>query len=162
MDIDLKGRVAPGTTSDRVTGSEDWLPTLLELAGAAASTPPRVDGLSFARRFRALGRPTPMVMLSGQGGEDVVIAALDAGFNAFVPKPVTGHMLADAIEGFPVPFYPRCLQRAHENAALVDFDLDILQAGVFDAIRESLGRDSQALDDDRNDDACRPWLGRLL
>jgi hypothetical protein len=59
---------------------------------------------------------------------------------------IFGHMLADAIEGFPVPFYPRCLQKAHENAALVDFDLDILQAGVFDAIRESLGRDSQALD----------------
>jgi hypothetical protein len=59
---------------------------------------------------------------------------------------ILGHMLADAIEGFPVPFYPRCLQKAHENAALVDFDLDILQAGVFDAIRESLGPDSQALD----------------
>jgi hypothetical protein len=59
---------------------------------------------------------------------------------------IFGHMLADAIEGFPVPFYPRCLQKAHENAALVDFDLDILQAGVFDAIRESLGGDAQALD----------------
>jgi DNA-binding NarL/FixJ family response regulator len=58
---------------------------------------PVMDGLSFARRFRALGRPTPMVMLSGQGGEEVVVAALDAGFNAFVPKPVTGHLLADAI-----------------------------------------------------------------
>jgi hypothetical protein len=59
---------------------------------------------------------------------------------------IFGHMLADALEGFPVPFYPRCLQKAHENAALVDFDLDILQAGVFDAIRESLGRDSHVLD----------------
>jgi len=35
---------------------------------------PVMDGLSFARRFRAMGRPTPMVMLSGQGGEEVVIA----------------------------------------------------------------------------------------
>jgi CheY-like chemotaxis protein len=58
---------------------------------------PIMDGLSFARRFRALGRPTPMLMLSGQDNADVVVAAMDAGFNAFVPKPITGPLLADAI-----------------------------------------------------------------
>ena len=67
---------------------------------------PVMDGLSFARRFRALGGRTPMLMLSGQGGDEVVVAALDAGFNAFVAKPVTGHLLADAIRlvlpGFPL------------------------------------------------------------
>jgi CheY-like chemotaxis protein len=58
---------------------------------------PVMDGLSFARRFRALGRPTPMLMLSGQDNADVVMAAIDAGFNAFLPKPITGPLLADAI-----------------------------------------------------------------
>jgi len=43
-----KGKIAPGTTSDRVTGFEDWLPTLLELIGAKAQTPPGIDGISFA------------------------------------------------------------------------------------------------------------------
>ena len=66
---------------------------------------PVMDGLSFARRFRALGRPTPMLMLSGQDNADVVVAALDAGFNAFVPKPVTGHLLADAIR-LVLPDFP--------------------------------------------------------
>ncbi len=42
------GHIQPGTTSERVTGFEDWLPTLLELAGAAEQTPAGIDGISFA------------------------------------------------------------------------------------------------------------------
>jgi hypothetical protein len=59
---------------------------------------------------------------------------------------IIGSMLADAIDGFPVPHYPRCLQKAHENAALVDFDMDVLQDYIYDGIRQSLGEQSQALD----------------
>lgn len=43
-----KGRITPGTTSERVTGFEDWLPTLLELIGARTSIPRNTDGISFA------------------------------------------------------------------------------------------------------------------
>jgi len=41
------GKIAAGQVSDRVTGFEDWLPTLLELAGSEA-TPKGLDGVSFA------------------------------------------------------------------------------------------------------------------
>jgi arylsulfatase A-like enzyme len=43
-----KGRIATGSTSDRVTGFEDWIPTLLELIDAAGKTPRDIDGVSFA------------------------------------------------------------------------------------------------------------------
>ena len=40
------GHIAARSISDRVTGFEDWLPTLMELVGAKA--PARIDGISFA------------------------------------------------------------------------------------------------------------------
>lgn len=59
---------------------------------------------------------------------------------------ILGSMLADAINGFPVPHYPLCLQKAHENAALVDFDFDVLQDFIYDGVRGSLGVDAGILD----------------
>jgi len=59
---------------------------------------------------------------------------------------ILGSMLADAINGFPVPHYPHCLQKAHENAALVDFDFDILQDFIYEGVRSSLGGDGTTLD----------------
>jgi hypothetical protein len=59
---------------------------------------------------------------------------------------ILGYLLADAVNGFPVPFYPLCLQKAHTNAALVDFDFDVYQDYVFDGIRRMLGSDGSSLD----------------
>lgn len=42
------GKIKPGSVSDRVTGFEDWMPTLLELAGANDAVPKNLDGISFA------------------------------------------------------------------------------------------------------------------
>lgn len=62
---------------------------------------------------------------------------------------VLGCLLADAVEGFPVPFYPRCLQTAHDNAALVDFDFDVLQGEIINGIRTALGGDGEVIDEMR-------------
>ncbi|MCA9034720.1 MAG: arylsulfatase [Planctomycetaceae bacterium] len=40
------GHVKPGTTSDRISGFEDWLPTILEATGHAKKTPANIDGIS--------------------------------------------------------------------------------------------------------------------
>ena len=52
-----KGKVKPGTLSDRVTGFEDLLPTLLELADLKDKTPAGIDGISFAPTLRGEGQP---------------------------------------------------------------------------------------------------------
>jgi arylsulfatase A-like enzyme len=50
-----KGHVPANTTSALVTGFEDWMPTLLELAGATGFLPKTADGISFAPTL--LGKP---------------------------------------------------------------------------------------------------------
>ena len=59
---------------------------------------------------------------------------------------ILGSLLADSTNGFPVPHYPRCLQKAHEYAALVDFDFDILQDYIYEGVRLSLKGDASTLD----------------
>lgn len=52
MIIRWPGRIAPATTSEQVTGFEDWLPTLLDLIGRPDLTPAHLDGISFAPVLR--------------------------------------------------------------------------------------------------------------
>ena len=60
---------------------------------------------------------------------------------------IFGYLLADAKDGFPIPFYPRCLQKADEYAQVVDLDLDILQDVVYAAVTRSLtSRQKSAFD----------------
>ncbi len=68
------GHVAPASVSDRVTGFEDWTPTLVALAGA--ETPRATDGVSFADTL--LGRtqePRPFLYreFPGYGGQQSVL-----------------------------------------------------------------------------------------
>jgi arylsulfatase len=57
MIVHWTGHIKPGTTSERVTAFEDWMATLLDLAGAAGAIPHDTDGISFAPTL--LGSPQP-------------------------------------------------------------------------------------------------------
>lgn len=51
---------------------------------------------------------------------------------------VFSYLLADAQAGFPQPFYPLCLQKAHEQANLSGFEGGLLQELVIEAIRDAV------------------------
>ncbi len=71
------GRIAAGTVSDRVTGFEDWLPTLLELTGNRREIPEATDGISFAPTLlgkRQRARPFLYRETTGYGGQQCVRA----------------------------------------------------------------------------------------
>jgi arylsulfatase A-like enzyme len=51
------GHIRAGARSERVAGFEDWMPTLLELAGAKDKTPAAVDGISFAPTLLGEAQP---------------------------------------------------------------------------------------------------------
>lgn len=62
------GKIQPGTTSERVTGFEDWLPTLLELIGTPEATPRGIDGISFAPTLLGWIQPErPFLYRESQG-----------------------------------------------------------------------------------------------
>jgi hypothetical protein len=52
---------------------------------------------------------------------------------------IFGYMLADAVAGFPVPFYPNCLQQADSHSRVADLDLDIVEDNLIEAIRHQVG-----------------------
>ena len=58
---------------------------------------------------------------------------------------VFGYLLNDATDGFPVPLYPRCLQKAHEWAEVADFDVEIMQDEILAAVRDILPDDKRPL-----------------
>ena len=69
------GRVRAGAVSGRVTGFEDWMPTLLELIGSSNETPKEADGVSFAPTLLARRqKPRPFLYreFAGYGGQQAL------------------------------------------------------------------------------------------
>jgi arylsulfatase len=67
------GHVAAGSRSERLTGFEDWLPTLAELCGAPL--PAGLDGISFAATLRGDQQPPRPFLyreFAGYGGWQAV------------------------------------------------------------------------------------------
>jgi arylsulfatase A-like enzyme len=70
-----KGHIAPRAMSDRVTGFEDWLPTILELVRLEGILPAGIDGISFAPTLLGHQQPARGFLyreFPGYGGQQAV------------------------------------------------------------------------------------------
>jgi DNA-binding response OmpR family regulator len=56
-----------------------------------------MDGIAFVSALRARGDLTPVIMLSGQDDPQMVVRAIRAGVNNYVPKPIHPENLFDKI-----------------------------------------------------------------
>jgi CheY-like chemotaxis protein len=59
---------------------------------------PGIDGLALARQLRAQGFSRPLVAVTARADAEAEPLARAAGFDGFLRKPLTGAMLARAIE----------------------------------------------------------------
>jgi CheY-like chemotaxis protein len=57
-----------------------------------------MDGLALARALRAQGFDAPLLAVTARADAEAEPQALAAGFDGFLRKPLTGAMLAEAIE----------------------------------------------------------------
>ncbi|MGI9470862.1 MAG: sulfatase/phosphatase domain-containing protein, partial [Rubripirellula sp.] len=51
------GHVQPGSSSDRVSGFEDWMPTLMEVVGGGDTVPSSIDGISMVATLEGKDQP---------------------------------------------------------------------------------------------------------
>ena len=58
---------------------------------------PRMDGVAMVTALRGRGDQTPVIMLSGQGDPRVVVRAIRAGVNNYVPKPIRPEQFLEKI-----------------------------------------------------------------
>jgi CheY-like chemotaxis protein len=58
---------------------------------------PRMDGVALVTALRARGDQTPVIMLSGQDDPHVVVKAIRAGVNNYIPKPIRPEQFLEKI-----------------------------------------------------------------
>jgi CheY-like chemotaxis protein len=58
---------------------------------------PRMDGVALVTARRARGDQTPVIMLSGQDDPHVVVRAIRAGVNNYIPKPIRPEQFLEKI-----------------------------------------------------------------
>ena len=60
---------------------------------------PNMDGLEFVKQVRANGQAMPIVMITTEGGEDVLNQAMQNGANDSIKKPFTPDQLNEKLGG---------------------------------------------------------------
>lgn len=59
---------------------------------------PEMNGLEFVRHVKSEHPLTPVILMTGQGSEDIAVQALERGAASYVPKRLLGSDLVDTVE----------------------------------------------------------------
>ncbi len=59
---------------------------------------PEMNGLEFVRHMRAEHAITPVILMTGQGSEDIAVQALESGAASYVPKRLLASDLVETVE----------------------------------------------------------------
>ena len=92
------------TQGHDVTHAAQGLAALIEVATATFDAAvldldlPGMDGFALARQLRAQGFAAPLIALTARADADAEPQSMQAGFDRFIRKPVTGAMLAGLLE----------------------------------------------------------------
>ncbi|MCC4595348.1 ATP-binding protein [Xanthomonas campestris pv. phormiicola] len=98
-----------GARGHHITHAAHALAALTEVAGSSFDVAlldldlPGLDGLALARQLRVFGYEMPLIAVTARTDADAEPQARAAGFDGFLRKPVTGDMLAEAIEAVVEP-----------------------------------------------------------
>jgi two-component system, chemotaxis family, chemotaxis protein CheY len=60
---------------------------------------PNMDGLEFVKQARAQGCKAPIMMITTEGGEDIIGEAINSGANGSIRKPFTPDQLNEKLGG---------------------------------------------------------------
>jgi two-component system, chemotaxis family, chemotaxis protein CheY len=60
---------------------------------------PNMDGLEFVKMVRGNGNKTPIVMITTEGGEEIIQQAIDSGASDSIKKPFTPEQLQEKLGG---------------------------------------------------------------
>ncbi len=60
---------------------------------------PNMDGLEFVKQARANGCKAPIMMITTEGGEDIIGEAMNSGANGSIRKPFTPDQLQEKLGG---------------------------------------------------------------
>lgn len=94
-----------GLAVDEIYEAGDGIEGLNALSGKTVSlilsdiNMPNMDGLEFIKQVRASGNSVPIVMITTEGGEDILAQALSNGASDSIKKPFTPDQLNEKLGG---------------------------------------------------------------
>jgi two-component system chemotaxis response regulator CheY len=97
----VQADLALGTVSEASDGKEALDKLQAQKVGLILSdiNMPNMDGLEFIKQVRANGKTVPIVMITTEGGEDILKEAIASGASDSIKKPFTPDQLGQKLGG---------------------------------------------------------------